>query len=140
MFGGLGDFISRAFGSESPTPNPGVTGGGGSSYGPFLAALVSAGLGAFSSARNASNARQQNEQMMRMQAEEAEKQRAFEMQKLMLQLANQQGGGSGDGAAMANVQRQALADRMQAALQGVNNNQSALQLFLQGIQRPYGAR
>jgi hypothetical protein len=78
--------------------------------------------------------------MMRMQAEEAEKQRAFEMQKLLLQLANQQGGGSGDGAAMANVQRQALADRMQAALQGVNNNQSALELFLRGIQRPYGAR
>lgn len=139
MFGGLGDFVGGIFGSGSPSPDPGVAAGGGGSYGPFLAALASAGLGAFSSSRNASNALKQQGLRDQMTLDENEKNRALEMQKLMLQLANQSGGGD-NGAGMANVQRQALADRMQSALQGNQNNQSALQLFLQGIQRPYGAR
>jgi hypothetical protein len=130
------DFFSNLLGGGGS----GESGGGGGGYGPFLAALATAGLGAFSNARGQQQQRKLGEQQLQLSQDEAEKQRAFEWQKLLLQLANRDGGQGHDPANMANVRRQAVADQMQAALQGQQNNQGALQLFLQGIQRPYGMR
>lgn len=125
------DILGSIFGGGDSS----ASGGGGGSYGPFLAALATAGLGAFSSASQGRQSRELREQELQMSMQEAEKNRAFEWQKLLMQIANR--GGGHDPAGMANVRRQALMDQMQTALQGAQNNQGALNLFLQGVQRPY---
>lgn len=119
-----------------------IFGGGGDSsgggLGNFLAALATAGLGAYASTQNNNAAIADTQAARDFTAAEAEKERQAAMQRLMLQLANKGGGGgSGGAAAAANVRRQAIADAMQTKLQGVQNNQGALKLFLEGIQNPY---
>lgn len=112
--------------------------GGGSGLGPFLAALGSAGLNAFSSMSNNDAQIQASQENQQFTAGEAEKERQLRLQMLMMQLAKGSGGGGGGGAAAsANVRRQAIADAMQSKLQGAQNNQGALKLFLDGIQAPY---
>jgi hypothetical protein len=113
-------------------------GGEGGGLGNFLASLGTAGLGAYASSQNNQAQLEDTQAAREFSAAEAEKERAAAMQRLMLQLANKGGGGGGGGAAAsANVRRQAIADAMQTKLQGVQNNQGALKLFLEGIQNPY---
>lgn len=129
FFDSLGEIFSSGGGEG---------GGGGGGLGNFLASLATAGLGAYSSMANNDAALEQRSAEQQFSAAEAEKQRQAEMQMLMMRLANQGGGGgAGSAAAMENVKRQRIADLVQSKLQGVQNNQNALRMFLDGVQAPY---
>lgn len=133
-FDGAGDSFVNAL------PDVGSLFGGGSDsssggLGNFLAALGTAGIGAYSAGQNADAEREIALGNQQFSADQAALNRQHEMAMLMAKLA--QGSGGGSAAASANVRRQAYADAIQARLQGSQNAHNALSLFLQGVQNPY---
>lgn len=137
-YGDLGNQIGSTIGSVDIFGGGGDSAGGGSSgLGNFLAALGTAGIGAYSAGQGADAERDIALGNQAWTTEQNALNRQHEMAMLMAKLAQGSGGGGGSAAAAANVRRQAYADAIQARLQGSQNTHNALQLFLQGVQNPY---